>query len=167
MIDPTANNGAYRAFKRFPDSKFGLKFIHFVTSLAKYSKPDKSLSVETVNIPRRDGRGTIRTLVVKPKNAVGKLPVVVHLHGGGFALGLPEQDYDKVNRYNGAAPSIFVMPDYSLSLHEPFPAGLNDCYETLLWVRDNADVIGGRSDQLFVMGESGGGGLTAAVSEMA
>ncbi len=62
---------------------------------------------------------------------------------------LPEQDYDKFKRYNAAAPPIFVMPDYRLSLREPFPAGLNDCYDTLIWVRDNAGVIEAGDGQGF------------------
>lgn len=169
MIDPTSDTKMFRLARRLPDSRLGLEIIHLSDKAAKLTRPDPSLTVETVHIPRSPevGQGTIRTLVVKPKQFSPKLPIVVHLHGGGFAVGTPEQNYGRAARYIGARPAIFVMPDYRLSRRHPFPAGLNDCYQTLLWARDMAVDIGGRSDQLFVMGESGGGGLTAAVAQMA
>ena len=49
-------------------------------------------------------------------------------------------------------------------LNLPYPAAFNDCYDTLLWVRDHAASIGGRTDGFIVSGHSAGGGLAAAVS---
>jgi acetyl esterase/lipase len=62
---------------------------------------------------------------------------------------------------------VIVAPDYRKSLEAPYPAALNDCYGALRWLRENAAGLGVREDQLFVMGMSAGGGLTAAVSLMA
>ncbi len=169
MIDPTADTKLFRLARRLPDNRLGLGIMHLNNLVAKWGKPPEGLTVETAYIPRPPvaGRGDIRTLVIKPKHATGPLPVIVHFHGGGFAVGTPEQNYGRVARYISAKPAIFVMPDYRLSIKHPFPAGLHDCYEALLWARDVADDIGGRSDQLIVMGESGGGGLVAAVAQMA
>lgn len=169
MIDPTADTRLFRLARRLPDNRLGLGIMHLNNLAARLGKPRGDLALETVHIPRppEAGKGNIRALVIKPKNATGPLPIVVHFHGGGFAIGTPEQNYGRAARYIDAKPAIFVMPDYRLSRGHPFPAGLNDCYETLLWARDVADDIGGRSDQLFVMGESGGGGLVAAVCQMA
>ena len=62
---------------------------------------------------------------------------------------------------------VVVSPDYRLALDAPYPAGLHDCYDTLLWVKEHAAEIGGRDDQIFVAGDSAGGGLTVAVSVLA
>lgn len=169
MIDPTADTRLFRLARRLPDNRLGLGIMHLNNLAARLGKPGLDLTKEIVHIPRPPGSGggTIRTLVIKPKNINGPLPIVVHFHGGGFAIGTPEQNYHRAARYIDAKPAIFVMPDYRLSRKHPFPAGLNDCYEALLWARDVAEEIGGRSDQLFVMGESGGGGLVAAVCQMA
>lgn len=43
---------------------------------------------------------------------------------------------------------------------------MNDCHATLLWMKD-ADAFGIRDDLLIVIGQSAGGGLTAALSLMA
>ncbi|WP_341367403.1 alpha/beta hydrolase [Yoonia sp. BS5-3] len=169
MIDPTADTKLFRLARRLPDNRLGLGIMHLNNLAAKWGKLPEDLLVETVYIPRPPeiGKGNIRTLVIKPRQMAGKLPIVVHFHGGGFAIGTPEQNYGRAARYIAERPAIFVMPDYRLSQRHPFPAGLDDCYETLLWARDVAEQIGGRSDQLFVMGESGGGGLVAAVAQMA
>src|SRR5690606_17891497 len=39
-----------------------------------------------------------------------------------------------------------------------------DCYEILLWMKNNAGSLGIREDQLMVGGESAGGGLSASLA---
>lgn len=100
----------------------------------------------------------------KPKNeAVGLLWV----HGGGYALGAPEQDGGFVQKFIEATNCVVVLPDYRLSTEAAFPAALEDCYDTLLWMKDHASELGIRFDQIFVGGDSAGGGLAAAVSLLA
>ena len=47
---------------------------------------------------------------------------------------------------------------------KPYPAALDDCYMTLLWMRDNADELGIDASKFIIAGHSAGGGLTAAVT---
>lgn len=97
----------------------------------------------------------------KPKpDAVGLL----WLHGGGYAIGTPEQDLGFIRRFIEAANCVVVAPDYRLSVQEPYPAAICDCYNALLWMKKRAAKLGIRADQIFCGGESAGGGLTAAVS---
>ncbi|WP_421858384.1 alpha/beta hydrolase [Oricola sp.] len=166
MIDPTANTFAYRLIRRIPDSRFGFSFMHAVSRLQGMAKP-AGLEIETVAVPRRTGGGSVRTIVVRPKNAAKDLPVMVHLHGGGHVVGVPEQDLAWMKRYIDARPCVFVAPDYRRAVQAPFPAGIKDCYDALLWARDNAVRLGGRSDQIMLHGESAGGGLTAGLALMA
>lgn len=114
-------------------------------------------------IIREDG-SVLRLLVVRSidgsmEDATGLL----WLHDGGYAFGVPEQDSLVVDEFCGDGSCVAVMPDYIKSLEAPYPAALEDCYKTLLWMRDNAEELGINREQLFVGGGGAGGGLTAAL----
>jgi acetyl esterase/lipase len=66
--------------------------------------------------------------------------------------------------YINKRPCVVVAPDYRKAHKEPYPAALNDCYDTLLWIQENADELGIKADKFVVAGHSAGGGLTAAVT---
>lgn len=167
MIDPSVDVSAYRLFTRVPDSRFGLRMMHAMIGAQRFSRPKRG-HVKTIDIERSAGRGTIKTWVVTPKNgADGNLPIVLHLHGGGYAIGAPFQDYALFDRYMAARPCIFVAPQYRRSFQSLAPAAVEDAHDALVWARDNANALGGRADKIFVMGESAGGGLTAGLSLMA
>ena len=91
------------------------------------------------------------------------LPGVLWIHGGGFALGIPEQDEGFVRDLIEAHPCIVVAPDYRLATEAPFPAAFEDCLAALSWLHDRADDLGVNKDQLVVGGDSAGGGLAAAL----
>jgi acetyl esterase/lipase len=59
--------------------------------------------------------------------------------------------------------AVVVCPDYRLAGQAPYPAALEDCYEALVWMYENADGLGIDKTRIVVGGESAGGGLTAAV----
>lgn len=124
----------------------------------------KGTDSRTYHVERADRDGSIRVRVFRSEKQSEPLPIVLFLHGGGYAVGAPEQDGSMgiYKRLLKTHDCVIVSPDYRLSLTEPYPAGLNDCYDTLLWIKDNVDELGGRSNQIFVMGASAGGGLTLA-----
>lgn len=116
-----------------------------------------------IEIPRRDG-SNLRLLVCSPLQKKQNVPGVLWIHGGGYAVGLPEQDVSFIERFILASGCIVIAPDYTLSTEKPYPAALNDCYLALLWMKEHAAEYGIRDDQLFVAGDSAGGGLTAALT---
>jgi acetyl esterase/lipase len=95
------------------------------------------------------------------------LPGVLFLHGGGYAFGSPEQFASVYSLLLATRDCVVVAPDYRKSLEAPYPAAVHDCYGALLWLKTHAAELGVRADQIFTMGVSAGGGLTAAVSLMA
>jgi acetyl esterase/lipase len=114
-------------------------------------------------IIRTDGsklRMCVYTPLVKKEN----VPGLLWIHGGGYAIGVPEQDDNYIRRFVEASGCVVVSPDYTLSLDKPYPAALEDCYAALLWLCENGVAFGMRQDQLFVGGNSAGGGLAVAVS---
>ena len=91
-------------------------------------------------------------------------PGILWIHGGGYSMGMPAMAYFSrslplVEKYG----AVEVVPRYRLSWKAPYPAALDDCYTTLLYLRDHADELNVEPRQLFVAGESSGGGLAVAV----
>lgn len=126
----------------------------------------KKTRYEQVFINRVDG-SKLRLCVYSPATPKQNVPGILWIHGGGYAIGAPEQDALFINRFIAASGAVVVAPDYTLSVDAPYPAALDDCYAALLWLRDNGAKYGMRTDQIFVGGDSAGGGLTAAISLLA
>ncbi len=118
---------------------------------------------EQVYVPRGD-KTKQRLCVYRPKGAALKnAPCVLWIHGGGYAIGVPEQDIGFIRAFlrEGA---LVVSPDYTLSTTAPYPAALEDCYAALLWLKENSERYGGDKERIAVGGDSAGGGLAAALS---
>jgi len=84
---------------------------------------------------------------------------IVYLHGGGY-IGTSPRMYSvfiaNLARVTGC--SVFAA-DYRLAPEFPFPAAVDD----VMSVIDHLRCDGVRSDQLFIAGDSGGGGLLGTV----
>lgn len=124
-------------------------------------KVDDDIHVEEVKIQGQDDN-EIRVLVFSSKEKVSDAVGLLWLHGGGYAIGTPDQDAALISEFIRKENTIVVAPDYRHSVEAAYPAALNDCYETLLWMNENSEQLGINNDQLFVAGQSAGGGLTAA-----
>jgi len=111
----------------------------------------------------------VRVRIYRPRDRSDSraLPGVLFLHGGGYAMGNPEMSGPAYQQLMRTRECVIFAPDYRKSLDAPYPAAVNDCYAVLLWMKENAAEWGVRDDQLIVVGQSAGGGLTAAVALMA
>ena len=126
-------------------------------------KHSDNLIYQQEYITRADG-SKLRICVYTPLKRRENVPGLLWIHGGGYSIGIPEQDDAFISRFVEASGCVVVSPDYTLSLDKPYPAAFLDCYDALLWLRDNGTRYGMRPDQIFVGGNSAGGGLAAAVS---
>lgn len=124
----------------------------------------RGLACSEQHVPSRNGGPPIRVRIYRPAAAAGPLPVMLYLHGGGYVYGVPEQFGSVITDFIETEPCIVVAPDYRKAVESPYPAAFNDCYDTLLWIRDHGASLGGRTDKFIVAGHSAGGGLAAAVS---
>jgi len=95
--------------------------------------------------------------------AGGPVPVIVHVHGGGWRRGsrrhplpvLGADFYDSLVTQGFAVAAI----DYRLSGEARFPAPLEDVRTAVGWVRDNSAAYGLDADRVFGWGDSSGGHL--------
>lgn len=124
---------------------------------------DDTIQFNEERILRKDG-SKLRICIFKPLKPKENVPGVLWLHGGGYALGAPEQAEMIAKRLIDVCNCVVVAPDYRLSIEAPYPAALDDSYEALLWMKNHAKELGIRDNQLMVGGDSAGGGLTAALS---
>ena len=88
-------------------------------------------------------------------------PVFLYLHGGGFAAGNPDIVEEMVKQVAHFSGCVAVQPEYRLAPENPFPAAVNDCWETLRWIYRNAASFGGDRRRICVAGDSAGGNLAA------
>ena len=155
---------------------WSLKILAFMLSkvwvlrlISKSSAKDKGITINDLHceekyIPSLNGDPDIRIRIFKPLNSIGELPGMLYIHGGGYVIGTPELFLDPIKRFIHAKACVIIAPDYRKAVDDPYPAAFNDCYSTLLWLKNNAKELGIIPDKFIVGGHSAGGGLAAAVS---
>lgn len=101
---------------------------------------------------------------VKDGSAPGS--AVLWIHGGGFIASKAHHWDVIVQRYvhYGRVPLLAV--DFRNAPEAPHPIGVGDCYAALLWLHAHAAELGVDPNRIGVMGESGGGGLAAALAHL-
>ncbi|MBR3766907.1 MAG: alpha/beta hydrolase [Clostridia bacterium] len=148
----------------FPNfTNFFFKLANRFLTVFKLPDLTRGVNYEQKYISREDG-SCLRICVYTPEEAKENVPGLLWIHGGGFALGAPEQDFSFIEAFVKASGCVVVAPDYLNSPDAPFPAAFDDCYSALLWLKENGKDYGMRDDQIFVGGNSAGGGLCAAVT---
>lgn len=131
------------------------------------TKAPATITVEERYLPTSDGDTKIRVKIYRPKSTAGietKLPPMLYTHGGGYIVGSPDVHDGLLAKFIERRPCVIVAPAYRTALIKPYPAAFDDCYMTLLWMRDNADELGIDANKFMIAGHSAGGGLTAAVT---
>ena len=167
-IDPELRLAGFAARVLFRPSRGFFRFARRLDRRARGSDaPGLECEQRWVDSLDEGVRVRVRTYRPPGRSASSGLPGVLFLHGGGYVMGSPEQFAPAYQMLVRTRDCVVVAPDYRKSLEAPYPAAVNDCYAALLWLKQNAASLGVREDQLFVMGMSAGGGLTAAVSLMA
>ncbi|CDO30040.1 alpha/beta hydrolase [Mycolicibacterium porcinum] len=112
--------------------------------------------------------GPVPVRVYRPPTAEGTtLPVVVFIHGGGWALG-DLDSYDGTARQHAVgANAVVVSVDYRLAPEHPYPAAVDDVCAVTQWVAANAAELGADANRIAVAGDSAGGNLSAVVAQLA
>jgi acetyl esterase/lipase len=156
--------------KKSPKFVFDIKnlwLLNFLMSLAPAQKIPKDILVENIHIPDQDGRTKIRLRIYKPKSISSPTPVLLWLHGGGYVMGRPEMDDRSCIEYVRELGITVVSVDYRCAPKHPFPAALDDCYSALKWVASQSQELNIDPRRIAVGGNSAGGGLAAALAQLA
>lgn len=124
------------------------------------------LLVEDRMIPGPSADLEVPVRVYRPRQRSGLLPAVLHIHGGGFAVGNIDSEHASAAQ-TARAGAVVVSVEYRLAPEDPFPAGVEDCYSALQWLHESHADLGVDIDRIAVFGNSAGGGLAAAVALLA
>jgi acetyl esterase len=111
--------------------------------------------------------GDVRVRIVRPAGAVGPLPVVLYMHGGGWVLGNADTHDRLVRELAVGTGAAVVFVEYDRSPEARYPVAIEQGYATARWiVREGAahELDPGR---IAIAGDSVGGNMTAALALMA
>lgn len=165
-IHPELRRAAQRT-PRFHFSRKNLWLINLFVRLMPSRKSIPGIHVENRHIPGPDGRTRLRLRVYKPQTMSAPGPVLLWLHGGGYVIGKPEQDDERCAHYVRELGIVVVSVDYRCAPQHLFPAGLEDSYAALHWAAFHAQELGGDAQRIAIGGASAGGGLAAALAQLA
>ena len=92
------------------------------------------------------------------------VPMVVYLHGGGWALGSVAAADRPCRRLAAASGCVIVSVAYRLAPETRFPGAFEDSLTAIRWLAAHPDAVGGDSGPVTVLGDSAGGNLAAAAA---
>jgi acetyl esterase len=109
--------------------------------------------------------GQVAVRIYWPLEQAPAKPLLVHIHGGGWAIGDPDA-YEPVCRgYCAASGAVVVDVHYRRAPEHKHPAALEDCEAALDWAAKNAIALGANPGCIIVTGDSAGGNLAAALCQ--
>jgi acetyl esterase/lipase len=115
-------------------------------------------------VPRETGEGDVRVVVYKPRNFKAPIPLLLHLHGGGFVFGTADMSDASHRAWAEATSCVVASVDYRLAPETRYPGALDDCFTALKWIYANAPGLGIDQARIAIRGDSSGGGLAAALA---
>ena len=152
----------------FTEKKF--RKINKIMKAGKGRNFSKTLDMKEIFIERTDGSQLRVVIFYKKDDLIPSeelRPGLLWIHGGGYAIGIPEQDFSFAELFIARHNCVIFMPDYTLSTQKPYPAAFDDCYQTLLYMKEHAAEFSINENQIMTGGDSAGGGLCVAVDLMA
>ena len=131
------------------------------------AEPIEKLSVEEswVTVPAEVG--DVRVRIVRPPDAIGTLPAILYMHGGGWVLGNAGTHDRLVRELSVGTGAAIVFVEYDRSPEAHYPVAIEQGYATAQWIVREGAANQLDADRIAVAGDSVGGGMTAALALMA
>jgi acetyl esterase len=111
--------------------------------------------------------GDVRVRIVRPPDAVGTLPVILYMHGGGWVLGNADTHDRLVRELAVGTGAAVVFVEYDRSPEAQYPVAIEQGYATAQWIVREGAANQLDPDRIAIAGDSVGGGMTAALALMA
>jgi len=93
-------------------------------------------------------------------------PIFIWFHGGGYVLGNYSYEDHWIFPLSNRLNYIVISVDYRLAPEHKFPSAVEDAYQSFLWISENAHLLGGDKEKIFVGGESSGGSISMVISHL-
>jgi acetyl esterase/lipase len=111
--------------------------------------------------------GDVRVRIVRPPDAVGTLPVILYMHGGGWVLGNAGTHDRLVRELAVGTGAAVAFVEYERSPEAHYPVAIEQGYATAQWIVHEGAANQLDPDRVAIAGDSAGGGMTAALALMA
>jgi acetyl esterase len=111
--------------------------------------------------------GDVRVRIVRPQGAVGALPVILYMHGGGWVLGNADSHDRLVRELAVGTGAAVVFVEYDRSPEARYPVAIEQGYATARWIVRQSAANDLDPDRIAIAGDSVGGNMTAALALMA
>ena len=116
-------------------------------------------------VPTRDGESIqIRSYRPTEFPADTKLPVYVHLHGGGFVFGTLDTENANCSRIACGSGVVALNVNYRHVPEYVFPTQWNDAEDAFEWIHDNMEKFGGDAERVILGGVSAGAWVAASLA---
>lgn len=129
-------------------------------------RSDAKVQVLKKMLPGYEGT-PIPVYVIKPRGLTEVSPCLFDFHGGGFMMKGSPAHFARAKEYAYKLNCTVIFPDYRLIPKHPYPAPLEDCFETYRWGIEHAEELKVDEKRIGVLGDSAGGNLAAAVTMLA
>ncbi|KAL4877822.1 Alpha/Beta hydrolase protein [Aspergillus karnatakaensis] len=129
---------------------------------------DKKVILTDYSIPTRDGSAIeARSYRAVATGSSDKLPVYIHLHGGGFLFGSIASEDATCSRIvvtlaEQGVPVLVFNVNYRHTPEHKYPTAWDDTEDAFHWVHDHISELGGDPDTIIFGGISAGGWLSAS-----
>jgi acetyl esterase/lipase len=168
LVDPALRAGLdlVPAFE-FSDESLPAIRAGMEQMLAQVPEPEGTGVVWREDGVAAPGGHRVPVRIYTPAGATGRLPLIVQIHGGGYVMGSHRMSHGSNMVMAAALGAVVVAVDYRLAPEVPAPGAVEDCYAVLAWAAADADRLGIDRARVAVRGESAGGGLAAALCQLA
>ena len=111
--------------------------------------------------------GDVHVRIVRPPDAVGTLPVILYMHGGGWVLANADTHDRLVWELAVGTDAAVVFVEYDRSPEARYPVAIEQGYATARWIVREGAANQLDPNRIAVAGDSVGGNMTAALTLMA
>jgi acetyl esterase/lipase len=134
---------------------FRLAFL--VLGVAGAAQAQDAAFEQGIEFAKTNGE-SLQLNLARPKNASGRTPAILCIHGGGFRAGKRE-GWDARCKLLAEQGYLGVTVTYRLAPKSQFPAAVEDVKAAVRWLRANAEKYSIDPDRIGVIGDSAGGHL--------
>ena len=131
-------------------------FVDPISLRARFSSAPTKLSAEVMS-ERVESGGVSGSWLWKKNADTSK--IVLYLHGGGYVFGGYGSHGEIASEMANIVGGRALLLEYRLAPEHPFPAAFEDALSSYRWLLDK----GYKSEDIFLAGDSAGGGLAVSL----
>ncbi|MCR5774105.1 MAG: alpha/beta hydrolase [Lachnospiraceae bacterium] len=160
----------FEALKKIPvaTSRIQVRIVQLLygRQMMKEASDDKVVT-EIIKLPcKTSPRKELKCIVYSPRNAGGRLPWILFLHGGAFVFPALPYHYRLARKIADETGCRVFMPDYDLAPGHVPPIQHNEALEVWEYLTENSESLFIEKEQVGILGDSAGGTLCAALCLM-